>query len=413
MIRLKPKKAAIRAIDEARKEDVRELTAADGTSAVDIPLLPTTGLADSPARRGFRGAGESEAMRTNRRRQRTGLRLFVVLAGLLAATAIGAGSAFAAECISAANDYAKQSGVLVQKQAAVKAARSAKAKAKANASLKQAVAAGNARKLSMEVACAALSGPQGAAGVQGAMGPAGAQGTQGDKGDTGDTGATGAKGDIGDTGAQGTQGDKGDTGDTGEKGDAGDTGAQGIQGVQGDMGPTGATGATGATGPAGANGTNGADGQDGADGEDGATGATGPSYSSSAKNAATVTMTSKGATPPTCVAGDAVIASLTVPVSPGGISGTYNLHLNAAATIVTTSGTRTGGIAVTVNGTIQGSRAYDTSTGSTNYASASTNLVVTDLSAASVNVINLIGCTSGNTTNVVANTGTLSVVATG
>lgn len=403
MFRLKPKTDAVNVQYVVRNSSVPAAIAAPGTAARGSVL--TNGL------RGSESATETTIMKA----RRTGLRIMLVSTIVSLTMLAWAGNVFAADCITAADDYAKQAAVVVKNQAAVKAAKSTTAKAKAKKTLSQSIAANNARKLSMEVACAALTGPQGAAGVQGAMGPIGATGA---KGDAGDTGATGIKGDTGNTGAKGDTGDngsKGDTGDTGANGDSGATGAtgaQGMQGIQGEMGPRGLTGATGETGAAGTDGEDGVDGAVGATGATGATGTTGPSYSATAGNAANVTLTSKGVTPPVCVAGDATVATLTVPTSPGGISGTYRLSINAAGSIVTTSGTRTGSIAITVDGAIQGTKAFGTSTGTTSYSSLSTNTVVSSISAASSHEVKIVGCSSASTVNLVANTGTLSVTAT-
>ncbi|MDO8631631.1 MAG: hypothetical protein Q7R41_14185, partial [Phycisphaerales bacterium] len=92
------------------------------------------------------------------------LHLTIVVALIASTLLVVPSSASAAECIANANLYATQSAVVVKKQAAVKAAKTAKKKRAAKTALKKAVATNNARKLSMQVACAVLTGANGTQG---------------------------------------------------------------------------------------------------------------------------------------------------------------------------------------------------------------------------------------------------------
>lgn len=353
------------------------------------------------------------------RDMKANLRIFAVAiaatGAAFAATTVTASADDSFACIQTANDYTMAEVLVQRRTSTVKSARTSTYRSRALKSLDRAKTARDARKQAMSIACQIAVGPQGETGATGAVGATGAMGSTGATGvtgATGDTGADGATGAVGATGAMGPTGSTGVTGTTGATGDTGATGATGAVGAMGSMGPTGATGATGSTGATGVTGATGSTGSTGAIGSTGATGATGPAYMSSATNASVVTLTNKAATPPVCVAGDATVSTLTLPVSPGGISGTYSAHVSIAGTLVkSASGTAHGRLTVTVDGALQSASAVETTTSTSNFGTLSTTTVVSGLSAGSTHTINLVGCASAASTTVMANTGSISVIA--
>jgi hypothetical protein len=181
------------------------------------------------------------------------------------------------------------------------------------------------------------------------------------------------------------------------------------------MGPTGSAGATGATGATGAKGATGTTGATGTNGSNGATGATGPTWSEEVINTGAFTPVTRAGTPPSCANGDTITGmTITVPVSPGGITGNYNLVLNGTAMI--DSGTtldRISVIQLEVDDVPQpDSIRGGFTTNTTEYVNASTARTVKALSAASTHTVRLLACASGATMSVIANGASLTAIAT-
>jgi len=144
-------------------------------------------------------------------------------------------------------------------------------------------------------ACTALNSWTLLSGIRGPTGPQGSTGTPGLVGPTGATGPQGSMGipgTAGPTGATGAQGSRGATGATGPQGSGG--GATGPTGAQGPTGATGPQGSAGSQGPAGPTGVTGLQGPTGVTGATGATGPQGPGGAGTSGLAISVNGTAQG-----------------------------------------------------------------------------------------------------------------------
>jgi hypothetical protein len=122
-----------------------------------------------------------------------------------------------------------------------------------------------------------------------------------------------------------------------------------------------------------------------------------------------------GAATAACVAGSVITgATITVPVNPGGITGTYNLVIDGSATFNNTVllVNRTGTIGVVVDGVVIAASNRSATAGTGTWEAIATN-ARTSLSAASTHTVALLGCADVNTNAVVpASRATINVAAT-